>query len=56
MNNQDFSFCCGCQRISLIVEKKCFFCNSTFIVHSSKGDFHNQRVKEYYKRKKEKKI
>ncbi len=56
MNNQDFRFCCGCQRLSLINDGKCFFCQSTFIVHSAKGDFNNHKVKQYYKRKKENKI
>jgi len=52
-NYQDYRFCCGCQRLSLIVEKKCFFCSSTFIVHSAKGDFNNQKVKQHYKRKRQ---
>ena len=52
MNNQNFNFCCGCQRLSLIINKKCFFCSSTFVVASPKGEFNHHKYKNYYKLKK----
>ena len=52
MSKQDFRFCC--QRLSLIINKKCFFCQSSFIMQGSKADFNNVRVQEHYKNKKQK--
>ena len=52
--SQKFRFCCGCQRLSLINDGSCFFCNSTFIVQGIKSDLHNQNIKEFYKRRNKK--
>jgi hypothetical protein len=51
-DTQNFNFCCGCQRLSLIIEKKCFFCSSTFVVSSPKAEFNHHKYKNYYKLKK----
>ena len=49
---QVFSFCLRCQRIALIKDKACGFCNGGFILQSPKGDFNNNKVKKHYKQKK----
>ena len=34
--SQIFRFCCSCVRISLIENKRCYFCDSTFILEGKK--------------------
>ena len=29
--SQVFRFCCGCTRLTLVQNNKCYFCNSKFI-------------------------
>lgn len=50
--SQDFRFCMRCQRVSLIENKKCFFCEGSFIMASLKKHNHNEYVKEWYRKQK----
>ena len=52
--SQDFRFCMRCQRESLIQNNKCFFCKGTFITAQTKKHNHNEYVKQWYRKQKQK--
>ena len=46
--SQVFRFCCRCVRMTLVQDRKCFFCNGKFILHGL-----NDNSIEHRRRKKE---
>lgn len=54
MEYQKFRFCCGCQRVTLVQEKGCYFCGSTFILDSLKPDAQLANMTKYNKEKAQK--
>lgn len=44
--SQVFRFCCGCSRMTLMLNNSCYFCGSKFVVAAKTDDF-NIRPKKY---------
>jgi hypothetical protein len=51
---QDFRFCLRCQRVALIECEKCIFCKGGFLIEKLKKHNHNEYMKKWYNKQKNK--